>query len=121
MMDLNRIVPGWEQVGSVTPAVCPEDLGDGSFTASLATVGNSVTPGEELNLILARMEFTPDEATAAAFALSACEHPAGRHRPKSQALPNWRILCRGCTGLRNGTSAQASELRGVIVAVDLSR
>lgn len=68
MIDLNRVVPGWERVGSVSPAVCPEDLGDGSYTASLATVGNSVTPGEELRLVLARLQFTPDEATAAAWA-----------------------------------------------------
>ena len=68
IMDLTRIVPGWDKAGSVSPAVDPEDLGDGSYTVSLATVGSSVTPGEEVRLVLARVEFTPDQATAAAWA-----------------------------------------------------
>ena len=68
IVDLNRIVPGWETVGSISPAVFPEDLGDGSCAVSLSTVGSSLAPNEELRLVLARVEFVPDEATAAVWA-----------------------------------------------------
>lgn len=68
LVDLTKMVPTWEGAGRISPAVYPEELGDGSLIASLSTVGGSMKPNEELRLILARVEFVPDEATAASLA-----------------------------------------------------